>query len=105
MSSNNGSPVYGTTLEVSAKAPAGRGPLVLFVKVVGPLVPSIVLRQGDKAQALTLRLLEETQDVVDEHMHSTLQINTTNLEAFRREIKGGDLPNNITHYASTGMAP
>ena len=65
-------PVCDITLEEKTKA----GPLVLLVKVArSPLqcVPSVVLRQGDKALALTLKLLEETQDIMEEHMHSSLQ--------------------------------
>jgi len=70
------------------EATSTNGPYVLFVKVIGPIVPSIVLRQGDKAQALTLRLLEESQDVMNESMHDGLQNQYENLVLFRRNIKG-----------------
>ncbi|KZT71749.1 hypothetical protein DAEQUDRAFT_755588 [Daedalea quercina L-15889] len=95
MTSGSNFPVCDNTLAVSAKATAS-GPLVLFVKVVGPFIPSIVLRQGDKAQALTLRLLEESQDIMDEDMHSGLQTNYDKLQRFRSKIKGGYIP--MKHY-------
>ena len=57
-----------------AAAMEGRAaPLLLIIEVFGPFIPSVVLRQGDKAQALTLRVLEETADVMDQEMHGNLQ--------------------------------
>ena len=50
-------------------------PFLLIVEVFGHIMPSILLRQGDKAQALTLRLLEETQDIMDENIHGGLRSN------------------------------
>ena len=68
------------------------GPLLLVIAVFGHLMPSILVRQGDKAQALTLRLLEETEDIMEEDMHSVLQgyyhtcAHHHNVSAFARRV-------------------
>jgi len=64
-------------------------PFLPFVKVVGPFVPSLALRQGDKALASTLRLLEESKEVMDEDLHDELQYQYGQLVQIRRHIKGG----------------
>ncbi|KAH9839150.1 uncharacterized protein C8Q71DRAFT_855790 [Rhodofomes roseus] len=67
------------------------GPIMLLIKVAGTVVPSIVLRQGDKAQALTLTLLEETKDIMDPSSHNLLQRQYETLVGMRRNIKGGNV--------------
>ncbi|KAH9911847.1 uncharacterized protein B0H18DRAFT_1058322 [Fomitopsis serialis] len=80
---------FSTCDSLGEEAVTVRGPSVLLIKVVGPLVPFVILRQGDKAQALTLKLLEETHDIMDESLHNELQSRYERLEEHRRGIKGG----------------
>ncbi|KAH9920139.1 uncharacterized protein B0H18DRAFT_1025292 [Fomitopsis serialis] len=74
----------------------------LFIKVVGPFVPSLALRQGDKAQALTLRLLEESKEIMDEDLHDELQYQYGQLVQIRRHIKGGPM-GRMKRYADVSL--
>lgn len=58
MSPQHEFPACDVALDAGAQLISTSGALVLLVNIVGPLYPSIILRQGDKAQKLTLRLLE-----------------------------------------------
>lgn len=64
-------PLCDAAMEGKAHVNSTPAPLLLIVEV---FMASVVLRQGDKAQALTLRLLEETEDIMDEEMHSRLPV-------------------------------
>jgi len=86
MSSNDR---FSTCDNLGEEAVTVRGPSVLLIKVVGPLVPFVILRKGDKAQALTLKLLEETHGIMDDSLHNELQRRYEKLEEQRRGIKGG----------------
>ena len=66
-------PACDVALDADAQLISTNGALVLLVNIVGPFYPSIIVRQGDKAQKLTLQLLEETQGVMPEKTHTGLQ--------------------------------
>ncbi|EPT04676.1 hypothetical protein FOMPIDRAFT_1013998 [Fomitopsis schrenkii] len=66
-------PACDVALDAGAQLVSTNGALMLLVNIVGPFYPSIILRQGDKAQKLTLQLLEESQGVMTEETHTGLQ--------------------------------
>lgn len=66
-------PACDVALDADARLISTNGAVLLLVNMVGPFYPSIILRQGDKAQKLTLRLLEESQGVMNEPTHTSLQ--------------------------------
>ncbi|KAI0727915.1 hypothetical protein C8Q72DRAFT_424510 [Fomitopsis betulina] len=77
-------PLCDAAMEGKAHVNSTPAPLLLIVEV---FMASVVLRQGDKAQALTLRLLEETEDIMDEEMHSRLPVAYHNNYVARLKLK------------------
>ncbi|KAH9920133.1 uncharacterized protein B0H18DRAFT_1025255 [Fomitopsis serialis] len=53
------------------------------------VLASVVLKEGDKAQAKTLQLLEETHAYMDKHVHNRLHERYDDLKTNRLEMKHG----------------
>ncbi|KAH9920141.1 uncharacterized protein B0H18DRAFT_612899 [Fomitopsis serialis] len=76
------------SLDDALQASASK-PSMYFARLATPVIPSLALREGDKAQALTLRLLEKHRKIMDPPQHDSLHHGYELLVNYRKNIKGG----------------
>lgn len=70
------------TIATPALVPASKP----VVKYFATLAPRNRLKQGDKAQAATLKTLEETAEIMDRHTHDTLQEYYDRVQSSRTDL-------------------
>jgi len=64
---------------------------LLLFKVPKTIRAAALLKEGDKAQAATLRLLEKSEKYMDKHVHDDLRQKYDGLKTDRLKIKRGFL--------------
>ncbi|EED82304.1 predicted protein [Postia placenta Mad-698-R] len=70
------------TIATPALVPASKP----VVKYFATLTPRSRLKRGDKAQAATLKILEETAEIMDRRTHDTLQQQYDRVQSARTEL-------------------